>query len=91
MAKKQTSASGAKKKAGADKGQKKFKEAMSGLEKIVQERLLTESDPFSAAVRMTRELRALADRVEREAESTDSTEAGPPRFDDGGGVGIGVM
>ncbi len=89
MAKKQTAAA-AKKKTGADKGEKKFKEAMVALEKIVQERLLTAPDPFSAAVRMTRELRVLADRVEKEAESTDSTEAGS-RYDDGGGVGIGVM
>jgi hypothetical protein len=89
MAKKQTAAA-AKKKAGADKSEKKFKEGMAALEKVVQERLLTASDPFSAAVRMTRDLRALADRVEKEAESTDSTEAGS-RYDDGGGVGIGVM
>ncbi len=90
MARRQGAAA-ARKRSETDKGAKKFRDAMTDLEKIVQERLLSASDPFSVAVRMTREIRDLADRVEKEAESTDSTEAGYPPYDDGGGVGIGVM
>jgi hypothetical protein len=87
---KKTRGSAPKQKPVSDKGDKKFKEALANLEKIAQERILLAGDPFSVAVRMAKEIRKLSDRIEKEAETGDSTEAGG-LVDYGGEVGIGVM
>ncbi len=77
------------KKQASDKEERKFKVAMLNLEKTAQERMLTAKDPCSAGVRMAKEIRRLAERLEAEAESesTSSTEAGCGGYDI---IGVGV-
>ena len=81
----------AKIRPGQDKADQKFKAAMQNLEKIAQERMLLANDPFSAGVKMAREVRKLAERIESEVESVTvtSTEAGYAGYDTIG-VGVGV-
>ncbi len=78
------------KKASEDKGEKKFKAALANLESVAHERCLSARDPFSAALKMAKEIRKLSDALEKEAEDVTSTEAGYSA-EDGGAVGIGVM
>jgi hypothetical protein len=75
-----------------DKAEKRFKIAMLNLEKVTQERMLIASDPFSAGLKMAREIRSLAERIEKEVESVTvtSTEAGNTGYDVIG-VGVGVL
>jgi hypothetical protein len=77
------------KKAGDEKAERKFKIAMLNLEKTAQERMLTAKDPCSAGVKMAKEIRKLAERIEGEVESatTSSTEAACSGYDI---IGVGV-
>ena len=77
------------KKAGIDKAERKFKVAMLNLEKTAQERMLTAKDPCSAGVKMAKEIRRLAERIESEVESAtaSSTEAACSGYDV---IGVGV-
>ncbi len=78
-----------RKKAANEKAERKFKVAMLNLEKIVQERMLSATDVCSAGVKMAREIRRLAERIESEVESeaTSSTEAAYSGYDI---IGVGV-
>ncbi len=77
------------KKAPIDKTERRFRVALLNLEKTAQERMLTAKDPCSAGVKMAKEIRRLAERIENEAESetTSSTEAGYSGYDV---IGVGV-
>ncbi|OPY67434.1 MAG: hypothetical protein A4E57_02310 [Syntrophorhabdaceae bacterium PtaU1.Bin034] len=90
MTTKRSGASEGGKKKGEDKAEKQFRAAIANVEKIAQERILSAHDPFSVAVKMAKEIRSLYERIEKEADSCNPTEASLP-YDDGGGVGIGVM
>ena len=78
-----------KKGTGVEKAERRFKVAMLNLEKIAQERMLTSRDPCSAGVKMAKEIRKLAERIESEVESatTSATEAGYSGYDI---IGVGV-
>ena len=79
----------AKQKPGQDKAEQRFNVAMQNLEKITQERMLLANDPFSAGVKMAKEIRKLAERIESDVESvtSTSTEAGYTGY---GIIGVGV-
>jgi len=81
----------AKKNPGQNKAEQRFKVAMQNLEKVTQERMLLANDPFSAGLKMAKEIRKLAERIESEVESVTSasTEAGYTGYDTIG-VGVGV-
>ncbi len=66
-----------KEKSENERAERKFRVAILNLEKTAQERMLTAKDPCSAGVKMAKEIRRLAERIEAEAESetTSSTEA----------------
>ena len=78
-----------RKKADIERAERKFKVAMLNLEKTAQERMLTARDPCSAGVKMAKEIRKLAERIESEVESstTSSTEAAYSGYDI---IGVGV-
>ncbi len=88
-----TKKSGTKGKAKADtkkdRAEKNFKMAMLNLEKVALERMLIAGDPFSAGLKMAKDIRSLADRIEKEVESVTvtSTEAGHAGYDV---IGVGV-
>jgi hypothetical protein len=79
----------AKEKAEQEKTERRFKVAMLNLEKVAQERMLTAKDPCSAGVKMAKEIRRLAERIENEVESATSsaTEAAYSGYDV---IGVGV-
>ena len=78
-----------RKKAARGKEERKFKAAMLALEKAAQEWMLAAKDPCSAGVKMAREIRRLAERIESEVESAtaSSTEAACSGYDV---IGVGV-
>ncbi len=77
------------KKAEQERAERKFKVAVLNLEKIAQERMLTAKDPCSAGVKMAKDIRDLAERIESEVESATSsaTEAAYSGYDI---IGVGV-
>ncbi len=76
------------KKAAQDQGAKKFKAALEELDKIVQERMLLAGDQFSVGIKMAKELRKLAERIENEVESINMAETA---YGHDVGIGIGVL
>jgi hypothetical protein len=78
-----------KKRAEQERAERRFKVAMLNLEKVAQEWMLTAKDPCSAGVKMAKEIRKLAERIENEVESatTSATEAAYSGYDI---IGVGV-